>query len=127
MYDYYRANRKKVAKEIDQYKLWVKAINGMLIELKQMVIECENGVYIEGFGYVRAEFSHKCKKRISILKKEDKDRHVVKFTSDNERIKDKFRFTRGGIAYILDNTLNYENKIDTILYKINLKKTRWKQ
>lgn len=127
MYDYYRANRKKVAKEIDQYKLWVKAMNGLLIVLKRMVCENENGVYIQGFGYIRAEKNSKFKKRISILKKEERNRYRILFTADNKAVQKRFKFTVGRCSYVLDNTKNYENKIDTILYKVNLTKTKWKK
>lgn len=126
MYDYYRQNRKKVAKGIDQYKLWVKAMNGMLACLKHLICENENGVYIEGFGYFRAEKSTTYRKRVSILKKEERDRYKIKFTADNINIRNRFRFIIGRCHYILDTSKNYENKIDTIMYKINLKKTKWK-
>jgi len=72
MYEYYRKNRKKTAKGIDQYKLWVKAINGFLITMKRLLIENENGVYLEGFGYFYIEKKCERKRRISLLKKEIK-------------------------------------------------------
>jgi len=50
-YDYYRKNRKKVAKGIDQYNYFVKAINGIFETAKKMLIESKGGIYIEGFGY----------------------------------------------------------------------------
>jgi hypothetical protein len=126
MYDYYRNNRKKVAKEIDQYKLWVKAVNGLLCCLKEMVIENENGVYIEGFGYIFAEEVSTYKRRISILKKEEKIRHKIRFISDNKLIKKRYKFSVGRVHHILDSKLKYENKLEVILYKINLNKTKWK-
>lgn len=50
-YDYYRDNRRVMAKGIDQYNYWVKAINGIFELLKKMILETQGGVYIEGFGY----------------------------------------------------------------------------
>jgi hypothetical protein len=127
MYDYYRKNRKKVAKEIDQYKLWVKAVNGILCCLKELVRESENGVYIEGFGYIFAEDNIRYRHRISILKKEEKIRHKIRFIPDNRRIKKRYKFTVGRVVHILNLKLKYENKLDAILYKINLNRTKWKQ
>lgn len=124
MYDYYRANRKKQALGIDQYKLWVKAINGLLMTLKQMVIENENGVYIEKFGYLRADKRLTYKVRVSILRKVDKNRNTVKFTPFEERVK-RYKFTLGTMIYLLDPDKEYESKLDAIEHTINLKDNKW--
>lgn len=50
-YDFYRANRKKISKSIDQYNYFVKAINGILEIVYNNILENENGVYLEGLGY----------------------------------------------------------------------------
>ena len=51
-YDFYRKNRRSVSKKIDQHKLFIKAINGFLIELKRAVEENEHGVHLRGLGVV---------------------------------------------------------------------------
>lgn len=50
-YEYYKENRKKVAKAIDQYNYFVKALNGIMTIARRMATESEGGLYIEGFGY----------------------------------------------------------------------------
>jgi hypothetical protein len=125
MYDYYRQKRKKVAKEIDQYKLWLKAVHGILRTLKEMVAENENGVYLEGFGYIYIEKFSEYKKRISILKKEIKIRNKVRFELDDENLREKFSFTPDNIRYWVDNTKDYEPNLEAVKYLINVKKLKW--
>ena len=60
-YNLYKQKRRKVAKEIDQYKLFEKAISGILSCLMQMIRESENGVYIKGLGYF---FHNKSDKKV---------------------------------------------------------------
>lgn len=50
-YEFYKTKRKNVAREIDQYKLFVKAVSGILITMREMMDESEGGLYIEGLGY----------------------------------------------------------------------------
>ena len=38
-------------KGINQFMLYEKAVKGLLLVLKQMILESEGGVYIEGLGY----------------------------------------------------------------------------
>lgn len=51
VYDFYRQNRKKVAKGLNQYNLWVKAINGLFLTIRDMAVQSEGGVHVEGLGY----------------------------------------------------------------------------
>jgi hypothetical protein len=51
-YNYYRTNRRKVAKEIDQFKYFEKAVNGILTILRKAVLEEDEGVHIKSFGYL---------------------------------------------------------------------------
>lgn len=124
IYDYYRAHRTKVAKGIDQYKLWVKAVNGLMMTLKELVITNENGVYIEGFGYIRAEKTGHSKKRVSILRKKDRPFHTIKFTPFDLRM-ERYNFTTGRIHYDLNSDLEYKEKLEAIKHTIDLKKNRW--
>lgn len=125
MYDYYRDNRKKVAKGIDQYKLWVKAMNGFLETMKRMLIQNENGIYLEGFGYFYIEKKYQRKKRISLLRKEIKSIHRVCFKFEDESLNERFVFSTKKSTYVLDNTKNYEPKLEEIKYIIQVKKLKW--
>lgn len=51
-YDFYRKNRKAVAKGIDQYNYFRKAVEGLMFVLKEMFLENEQGVCIRDFGYL---------------------------------------------------------------------------
>ena len=50
-YDYYRTHRRKVAKGIDQYMLFEKAVSGLLRLLRRLAVDTEGGIYIKGLGY----------------------------------------------------------------------------
>lgn len=50
-YEFYRNHRKKVAKEIDQYNYFVKAVGGILLMVREQAYKREFGVYIENFGH----------------------------------------------------------------------------
>jgi hypothetical protein len=52
LYDHYRKTRRKVAKEIDQYKLFEKAVKGLLSQIHRMVEEAPGGLYLKDFGYI---------------------------------------------------------------------------
>lgn len=125
MYDFYRQKRRKVAKEIDQYKLWVKAVHGILRVLKEMVVENENGVYLEGFGYFYVEQHLDYKHRVSLLKKEIKTRHKIRFELEDEKLNQKYSFTIDNINYLVDPKKEYEPNLEAIKYLINVKKLRW--
>jgi hypothetical protein len=51
VYDFYRDNRRHVAKGINDYNLFKKAVGGLLTVIKEMMIEGEGGVHIDGIGY----------------------------------------------------------------------------
>jgi hypothetical protein len=51
-YDFYRLKRKKVAIGINDYNLYKKAIEGLFIVIKDMMVESEGGVYVDGLGYL---------------------------------------------------------------------------
>lgn len=71
-YEYYRTHRKKVVEPIDQYKLFVKAVGGLMMTLKKQIRETEGGVYIKGLGY----FCHvkNTEKRRKAVGKAEKER-----------------------------------------------------
>ena len=64
VYDFYRQNRREVAKGINQYNYFSKAVEGLLFVLQGMIAESEGGVYIEGLGYF-ACVKNKSKRKLS--------------------------------------------------------------
>lgn len=51
-YEFYREKRKKVANGINDYNLYKKAVEGLFTVIKDMMVESQGGVYLEGFGYL---------------------------------------------------------------------------
>ncbi len=51
-YNFYREKRRRVAPGINDYNLYKKAIEGLFTVVKDMMVESEGGVYIDGFGYL---------------------------------------------------------------------------
>lgn len=86
-YDYYRQNRKRQAKGINQYKLFIKAFNGMMITLNKISSETEGGIHIDKLGYFcRVKTKHKMIKPMekSLLKKYEKSYgYSYEFLPDN--------------------------------------------
>lgn len=50
-YEYYRENRKKPAKGIDQYNYFRKAVEGLMLVLQEEMIHSEEGVCLKDWGY----------------------------------------------------------------------------
>jgi hypothetical protein len=63
-YNLYKQNRRKTAREIDQYKLFVKAVNGLLITMRDIIEESEGGLHILGIGYFANRKTNKKRKKV---------------------------------------------------------------
>jgi len=50
-YDYYRKNRKRTAKGLLTYERYTKSVGAMFTEIRNMMLEAEAGVHLEGLGY----------------------------------------------------------------------------
>jgi hypothetical protein len=99
-YDYYRANRKKTAVGINEYRLYVKAINGLFAELGRMIAAAQGGVYIEELGYFChvVEPTKRVKKGVkkTLLSKYNKHHHYFPYFFPDKDFKD---FTMSGAFY----------------------------
>ena len=62
VYEFYRENRKKVAKGINDFNLFKKAVGGYFSLVKQVMEESEGGVYLNNIGYFCYVISTKKKK-----------------------------------------------------------------
>lgn len=87
-YNYYKENRKKSVEPIDQYKLFVKAVNGLMELLRRQILETEGGVYINGFGYFcyvkNAEKRRRVGNNLSFFQRMKKvDKYTYWFFPDN--------------------------------------------
>lgn len=51
-YNTYKKIRRKASKNINQYKYFEKAFNGLILELRAMVSESEEAVHLKGLGVV---------------------------------------------------------------------------
>lgn len=50
-YNFYKEKRKRAVKGINEYNLYRKAISGLFTVVKDMMVESQGGVYLEGLGY----------------------------------------------------------------------------
>lgn len=120
MYDYYRQNRRKVAKGIDQYMLWRKAIAGMIIVINDLIEDNENGLYIEGFGYFCAKKRALRKKRISIVKKIEETTYYLSLEFENNDLNRRYKFRRHGNIFF--KKIDYQPKFEAVKYEVDIKK-----
>lgn len=128
MYDFYRKNRRKVAKGIDQYNYWVKAMAGMIITIKKLMVENENGIYIEGLGYMCMEKVTERKRRISPLKKIIIDNYKTIFILEDKELRQKYRFIKDDTYKFNNRQEKYEPKFDAVVHEIKVKKDlKWKK
>jgi len=105
-YNLYRENRRKTAKEIDQYKLFVKAVNGLLLTMRDIIEESEGGLYIQGIGY----FCHEKSKR------KQKSRGAATFF---KRQKKKYKYK---LAFFPDKQLkDWHITYNSLLYKSDIR------
>jgi len=50
-YNHYRKNRKRTAKALLTYERYTKSVGAMFTEIKNMMLEADAGVHLEGLGY----------------------------------------------------------------------------
>lgn len=122
MYEHYRKNRKKVAKGINQYKLWIKALAGLIIVAKELMTENENGLYIEGFGYFYFRKKNESRRRVSLLKKKIVDIFEIRFIFEKENLNERYRFRAGKTVYYPKRNKEYQSKYEAIKLKLQLEK-----
>ena len=111
-YEFYKTNRKSVAKEIDQYNYFVKAIGGILQLIKKEAYEREFGVYIENFGhfcFIRGKNPKRNPLEKSPLKKSKKIfiwQHW--FIPENDKLKDWYYRTESHINKPRKHTIDLD-------------------
>lgn len=50
-HEFYKQHRKKVYYRLNRKRQVMASVNGILLTLKNMIVEYKGGVFIEGFGY----------------------------------------------------------------------------
>ena len=86
-YNVYRQVRKKISKIIDQFNYHVKALNSYILEIRQLLIDNENGVYLDGIGYFCLQSGYKrMRRRGSLFSREVKKTRI--FFKPDEDFKD---------------------------------------
>lgn len=87
-YNLYKKERRTTAREIDQYKLFVKAVNGLLITMRDIIEESEGGLYIQGLGYFchkKTDTKVRARGHTSFFKRQKKEyNYILTFFSDNQ-------------------------------------------
>src|SRR6478609_2057950 len=83
VYDFYRENRRKPCKTIDQYNYFVKAVEGLFYVIAQMIEQSEGGVYIRGLGYFCCvKYKRKKVSKSLLLRGKEVDRYTPYFFPD---------------------------------------------
>jgi len=127
LYDHYRATRSKVAKGANQYNLFSKAVIGMMSDIVDLILENDNGLYLEDFGYFTFEKNGTVvKRRVSILKKEEIEYNSLRFEFLDEELNEKYVFSTptDKLAKSKKNK-NYAYKKDAIEHQLKNSKRRW--
>jgi|TARA_R110000782_G_scaffold13491_1_gene39796 hypothetical protein len=126
MYEFYKENRRTTAKGFNQYKFWRKGIKGLISIIKKGIIENENGVYLEDFGYFYMATYTEYMKRVSVLKKELKKEYTPSFIFEDIKLQNLLKYTSASIQINPKKGKEYYENLDTIRYKEQNKKSKWK-
>lgn len=123
LYDFYRKNRRKPSKVIDEYAYFIKAMHGMLQELRQMMRETDNGVHLRGFGVLYKKPFGEYMKKMSIFTHKKAYRKTIEFFLEDEYIRRQF-FTANMMSLYTPTDNIIEDKSTAILLhrKLKLKK-----
>lgn len=88
-YDFYRANRRSCPKAINQYNLFVKAVEGLFNVMQEMMTDSEGGIYIQDVGYwANVKVKAPYKKGKSLLLRAKQQYYHVPYFFPDEQYKD---------------------------------------
>lgn len=123
-YEYYRKNRKKPSKVIDQYRYFTKAISGLLLELRKEIIKSKNGLYLQDFAYI--SYNGKTQKRRDktktiLHKKIELPWRGLEFYQLFD-CKDQWRIWNYSITDYIKKIEDYEPKPNEVKYLTKLRK-----
>lgn len=128
-YEYYRQNRKEVAKAVNQYNYYVKAINGICALLREIIIEEEEGIFISGIGYFGNVYY---KDRLIRRENKFKKKYYKKVHKPNFFPEHKFQmfsmsdnFTKSLTKAIYSSKTEYKLRFD-LIDDMEVKKTGYK-
>jgi nucleoid DNA-binding protein len=116
LYEHYKKTRRKVAAGANQYTLYLKCVAGLINTISELLLENDNGVYIEGFGYFYVKHrGYTYSKKVSIIRKKELNVHKARFEFFDEELNKKYNFRLNNrILDLKDNNKNFEYKKDAI-------------
>lgn len=93
-YDFYRKNRRKVSKKINQEMLFKKAMNGFLIELFTCMEEAENGVHLRGLGVLYKKPFGQWFRKMSLFTHRRRERGINYLYLEDEYLRNRYNVKR---------------------------------
>ena len=89
-YDFYRKNRRKPSKTIDQYNYFEKAINGMVQELRSMLEDIDTGVHLKGLGVFYKKPFGEYLKKLTIFTHTKINRKIMHFYLEDDYLRGQY-------------------------------------
>ena len=121
--EFYKKERRKPSKIIDQYNYFEKAVHGMLSELKQMMVESENGVHLKGFGVLYKKPFGILMHKISLFAQKKKYRRLVDFYLEDDFLRREYLIAEIASRQYENSTIQEDKATAILLHrKLKLKK-----
>lgn len=92
-YEFYKKVRRKPSKKIDQYNYFKKAINGMLMEIRDCLEETEHGVHLRGLGVLYKKPFGEMYKKLSLFTHTKITRELISFYLEDDYLRHKYLVT----------------------------------
>ena len=93
-YEFYKKVRRKQCKKIDQYNYFEKAIGGMLIELKKIMEETNEGVHLRGLGVLYKKPFGEYMVKLSLFTKRMNLRQATQLFLEDDYLRAKYYIKR---------------------------------
>jgi cobalamin biosynthesis Co2+ chelatase CbiK len=89
-YAFYRKTRRGYSKKIKQYNYFHKAIGGMMIELRRLMEEAEDGVHLRGLGVIHKKPYGELTIKMGMFKKRFTKRQLTRFFLEDDYLRAKY-------------------------------------
>lgn len=119
-YEFYKKTRRKPSKVIDEYNYFVKAIGGMIRELRLMTTETEYGIHLKDLGVLFKQPFGEYMQKLSLFTHRKAYRKKLDFYLEDDYLRAQF-FTAHIMRTQTPTDKKVEDKATAILLHRNLK------
>jgi len=123
-YDFYRKIRRKNSKKIDQFNYFVKAINGMLKEINNLMNETDHGLHLKGLGVLYKKPFGEYYKKLTLFTHRKVSRKRVNFYLEDDYLRNRYIITNTRPAIKKEDDVRQDKATAVILHRKLIKK--WK-